>query len=129
MNNHGGHRQGAGRKSLPVDVWKENTMIATTTNIIDSANKKIDDIYLRVCQEWRAKDGGLTWAAGDVLRTVFLAKKALSATTASADIEYLTLLFQDWQVGREESSCVEEKDICDEVLLCVRESISHADIK
>ena len=101
-------------------------MIATTATT-DSANKKIDDIYFYVCQEWRAKDGGLTWAAGDVLRTVFLAKKALSATTASADIEYLTLLFQDWQVGREESSCEEEKDICDEVLFCVREAISHAE--
>jgi len=99
----------------------------TTTATTDSAHKRIDDIYLSVCQEWRAKDGGLTWAAGDVLRTVFLAKKALAVTTASADIEYLRNLFQDWQVGREESSCVEEKDICDEVLLCVREAISHAE--
>ena len=86
--------------------------------------EEIEAIIKDVESSWRANDGGLTWAAGDVIG---LGKNAIRFidTIPTLTSTMLRVAMEDWYQSQFDGSTGAESDICFEVCAAIRAELDR----
>ena len=94
-------------------------------NQTTTSTEAIQEIIEDVESSWRANDGGLTWAAGDVISLGKSAIRFIDTTIPTLTNTMLRVAMEDWYQGQFDGSTGAESDICSEVCAAIRAELDR----